>query len=330
MRRCTAAGAALWILLAAGPVAAEMPDLGAAFSTLAEQVRLLFGRTDELNNGHGAAMSSGLHLDGLDVEVDDMPVPLGAFGEFVPPLLKGQPGGRIGTHISGEARFAPKNVSNSLGFASRGLLMGSDLRVDERNSIGVSTGYAGTGALEARTLAFYVAHDDQDMAVEALAGVGRADFAAHEGESLQANLAFGAASIRWNWNPARDLFLTPSARVDMQQVSLDDSRSAGRIDAAFGLEAAYLVDAGWIRLNPHASLRVRQQFDASRDRLHGHVPAPARARLPVPSRKPDAGLRLGIVASPYGKGPTFSLEHESETLGGAVSHTLEARVHMRF
>jgi Autotransporter beta-domain len=332
MRRCTAAGAALWILLAAGPVAAEMPDFGAAFSTLAEQIRLLFGRTEELHRSHdGAAASSGLHLDGLHVEVDDMPVPLRAFGGFVPPVVKGQPDGRIGTHVSGHARFAPRDVSSSLGIASRGLLIGSDLRLDGRNSIGVSTGYAGTAELEARTLAFYVAHDDRDMSVEALAGIGEADFPAYAGRSRQADLAFGAAGIRWNWSPARDLFLRPSARVDVRQVSLEgDSQSAGRLDASLGLEAAYLVDAGWIRLNPHASFRVRQRFDASRDRLHGHVPAPARVRMPVPSRKPDAGLRLGIVASPYGRGPTFSLEHESESIGGAVSHSLEARVHMRF
>lgn len=332
MRRCTAAGAALWILLAAGPAFAGMPDLGAAFSTLAEQVRLLFGRTDDLHRAHdGVAVSSGLHLDGLDVEVDDMPVPLGAFGKFVPPVLKGEPGGRIGTHVSGQARFAPKDVSSSLGIASRGLVMGGDMRLGGRDSIGFSAGYAGTADIEARTLTFYLAHDEEDMAVEALAGVGEADFPIYEGRSRQADLAFGAAGIRWDWSPARDLFLTPSARVDMRQVSLDGAgQSAGRVDASFGLEAAYFVDAGWIRLNPHASLRVRQRFDSSRDRLHGYVPAPARVRMPIPSRKPDAGLRLGIVASPQGRGPTFSLEHESEAVEGTVSHSLEARVHMRF
>lgn len=330
MRRCTAAGAALWILLAAGPATAEMPDLGAAFSTLAEQVRLLFDRTDRLNGSNGAAMSSGLHLDGLAVEVDDMPVPLGAFGGFVPPALKGQPEGRIGTHISGEARFSPKDAARGLGLASRGLVMGSDLQVSQRDSIGISTGYAGTSELKARTLAFYVAHDDDNLAVDALAGIGKADFSS-KGWDEEADLAFGAANIRWHWSPARDLFLSPSARVEMHGLSFGgEAGEVGRLGASFGLEASYLVDAGWLRLQPHASLRMRQQFQTSPDRLHGHVPAPARLRMPVPSRKPDAGVRFGIVASPYGRGPTFSLDHESESREGTMSHSLEARVRMRF
>lgn len=338
-----AAAAALLVLAPAGARSADLEDVRAAVGVAAEQTRLLFGRAGDLVRAQrGLADPGAVSANGLALQVDGKPVPLKAFDRFVPTEVKKHSKEAVGAFVTGRAKVAPEDSRGRgrLGIQTRGMTLGSDLKLGERSTAGVALGYASVpsagGAVEAETLAVYGARVEGRLGLEWVAGAGRARIQDAAGGRDEGTIAFAGAGAHWDLKPAPGVGVLPWVRLDLAGADPEGAAAGAfaggglaRVGAAAGVAAGYEVDVPWGRFRPHAALDLRQEIDAG-SRVGKQAQVEGASAKALPATKPEASLRLGFVAEPRG-GPSITVDGATERRAqGDKNHRVQAKVKMKF
>lgn len=295
---------------AAGSAGLAPPELDAA----AEQMRLLFGRTERLLEGYkGVIDTSGIQLDRFNLSVGEHAVPLAAFGTFVPEALKRPGDGSVSIFGAGDARFD----LDSPGLESGGLSLGADLRMGHHMRFGGAMGYSRVSIApdafsEMKSVAMHGAFAKSGLAVEVVTGGGLTQGTKMHGKEKAVLFSGGRAGWTMAPLPKWAPRLRLASSVSASGIVGSSDRKHGSVTVTTKLAASHELHTKWGRLSPQAAI----------ERTTGMAS--------MPYRKPSTAMRFAIAGNILG-GTALSLEHVTGLEGRAVScHAITGKLKLTY